>query len=164
MAEGKCGDPERKKAFLSSRASVCGSMWVCQIIQTPGWHGWVRDLAHNEGDVPQLLPVSDASLNQEWRERSWHCLQTSHSCCQGRCVGAYLCVCVCVSGYITDSESLVWYLFIKQCMTYFHADSVYSVCGVSVWVCLPSLTHFSSYNMREYVFRIAVKHCGFMSF
>lgn len=41
----------------------------CQIIQTPGWHGRVRELAYNEGDVPQLLPVSDGSLNQEWREK-----------------------------------------------------------------------------------------------
>ena len=49
---------------------VCAHLcWVCQIIQTPGCHGWVRELAHNEGDVPQLLPVSDASLNQEWREK-----------------------------------------------------------------------------------------------
>lgn len=41
---------------------------MLRITQTPGWHGWVRELAHNEGDVPQLLPVSDASLNQELRE------------------------------------------------------------------------------------------------
>lgn len=44
-------------------------VFVCRITQTPGCHGWVRELADNEGDVPQLLPVSDACLNQEWREK-----------------------------------------------------------------------------------------------
>lgn len=48
---------------------MCSCVEWCQIPETPGWHGWVMELAHNEGDVPQLLPVSDASLNQEWREK-----------------------------------------------------------------------------------------------
>lgn len=48
---------------------VCASASMCvgvsKIIQTLGWHGWIMELAHIEGDVPDPLPVSDSSLNQE---------------------------------------------------------------------------------------------------
>lgn len=68
---GKVWGTRKKKAFSCQVVPLWARLcWVCQIIQTPGWHGWVRELAHNEGDVPQLLPVSDSSLNQEWREKS----------------------------------------------------------------------------------------------
>lgn len=80
---------------------------MCQIVQTPGWHGWVRELAYNEGDVPQLQPVSDASLNQERREKLT--LLANKSLLLSRQMWACLCVCVCVclSGYTDYSESLV---------------------------------------------------------
>lgn len=72
---------------------------MCQIIQTPGWHGWVRELAYNEGDVPQLLPVSDASLNQEWREVDIASKKVT--------VVVKADMCDCLSRYINESKSLV---------------------------------------------------------
>lgn len=60
----EANDPPGKWAWSSPPRLY----WVCQISPTPGWHGWVRELAHNKGDVPHLLPVSVASLNQEWRK------------------------------------------------------------------------------------------------
>lgn len=65
-AAGICEDPENG---FHIKLCVCVCLnWVLRITQTPEWHGRVRELAHNEGDVPQLLPVSDTSLNQELRE------------------------------------------------------------------------------------------------
>ena len=65
IAYGLGADEHPGKWALSSATCLYSE---CQISQTPGWHGWVSELAHNKGDVPQLLPVSVASLNQEWRK------------------------------------------------------------------------------------------------
>lgn len=100
----------KKEVHVKLCVCVCVFLcWVCQIIQNPGCHGWVRELAHNEGDVPQLLPVSNASLNQEWREKLT--LLEKKSMLLSRQM--WVCVCLCgLSGYVKDFESLVWYLFI----------------------------------------------------
>lgn len=76
-------------------------------MQTPGWHGWVRDLAYNEGDVPQLLPVSDACLNQEWREKLTWLAKKVTAVVKADVGVCFLRICGCLSGYLNDSESLV---------------------------------------------------------
>lgn len=40
----------------------------CEWLRPQGGTAGSGSLAHNEGDVPHLLPVSDASLNQDLRE------------------------------------------------------------------------------------------------
>lgn len=108
---------------------------VSPIIETPGWHGWVRELACNEGDVPRWLPVSDARLNQERPARSRHRSQTSHPCCQGRCG----CVHVWMFGCINNHKSLrcccfFQYIHIDHTLTV--ADMLYcrhTVCWLSQW-------------------------------
>lgn len=158
MAEGKCGDPE-KGFYVKSCLSVC-SCWVCQIIETPGWHGWVSELAHNEGDVPQLLPVSDTSLNQEWREKL---TLLENKSLLSRQMWACVCVHACALVWV---HQRLWIIGLKS----FYTQTVYGIlscrhaqflscqwvwsrlkpCGQSVWtLCLsvrpPFLTHFSSW-------------------
>lgn len=91
------------KRLLCQVLCVCACVYiecvVCQITQTPGWHGWVRELAYNEGDVPQLLPVSDASLIQEWREVDIASKKVT--------VVVKADMCDCLSRYINESKSLV---------------------------------------------------------
>lgn len=152
MAAEICGDPE--KAFMSSLVRMCLCLyWVCQIIQTPGWHGWVRELAYNEGDVPQLLPVSDASLNQEWREVDIASKKVT--------VVVKADMCDCLSWYINESKSLVWYIFYHNQKVYNILSCRRTLCLFHQWLWLPCvdlmfaftdplpLRCSSSYNLNE---------------
>lgn len=47
---------------------VCVCVEYCELLRPQGGTAGSGSLAHNEGDVPHLLPVSDASLNQDLRE------------------------------------------------------------------------------------------------
>lgn len=47
---------------------MCVCVEYCEWLRPQGGTAGSGSLAHNEGDVPHLLPVSDASLNQDLRE------------------------------------------------------------------------------------------------
>lgn len=114
--------------------SVCACLPACMCGIAMGGTG-SGSLAHNEGDVPHLLPVSDsASLNQDLRE-----VQKESPCCWGSCHAvAWLCL----------RCGRVWYLFIPTerkariyCLSWWpwlfsERDAAYRL------PCLPSPTHF----------------------
>lgn len=47
---------------------LCVCVEYCEWLRPQGGTAGSGSLAHNEGDVPHLLPVSDGSLNQDLRE------------------------------------------------------------------------------------------------
>lgn len=57
-----------KMDFMSSCVCECVCVEYCEWLRPQGGTAGSGSLAHNEGDVPHLLPVSDASLNQDLRE------------------------------------------------------------------------------------------------
>lgn len=162
MAQGKCGESGEKKKGLISFPTLCGgwSCWVCQITQTPGWHGWVRELAHNEGDVPKSLPVSVAGLNQARREKLVNEL-LSRQMWACEC----LCACLCrahkwfwITALILLNRTQTWRALM-------HKHRFHSVCGYGpVALHLPPMTHFlldvplHTSWMRECAFKKAIKH------
>lgn len=113
---------QKKTFYVKLCLCVCARtlVQVCQIPQTPGWHGWVRELAYNEGDVPQLLPVSDASLNQEWREKLT--LLANKSSLLSRQMWAH--ICKGVNEFINGSES------------FYHPQTVYDTLACRDTQCL----------------------------
>lgn len=174
------GRSTKEKGFMSRSASVCTRLCsVCQIIRNPGCHSWVRELPYNEGGVPQLLPLCEATLNQERREKliflAYDTLLLS------RRMWTYIFVYECV--LVRVSESLVWFLYHTQTEYDVHAvmHNVFTVSGCG-WTCSPVgrvRTFCLSVTVRwpissrrnmflwEYLFKKAIKHtqhCGFMRF